>query len=84
MGSASSKFRKCILNGDEYAAMQVICKMNIRIWQDSGIFIFGVQIYQNSPELRKTLDPNLSYGEQHLHNTAMHVVSKHGMKHLLR
>ncbi|KZS01572.1 Ankyrin repeat and ibr domain containing, partial [Daphnia magna] len=63
MGSASSKFRKHIQHGDEYAAMQV---------------------YHNSPELRKSLDPNLSYGEHHQHNTAMHYASKHGMKHLLR
>ncbi|XP_022915198.1 ankyrin repeat and IBR domain-containing protein 1-like isoform X2 [Onthophagus taurus] len=63
MGSASSKFKKYIQHGDEFAAMQ---------------------IYQNSPELRKNLDPNLSYGENHNHNTALHFAAKHGMKHLLR
>ncbi|XP_066909118.1 ankyrin repeat and IBR domain-containing protein 1 [Halyomorpha halys] len=63
MGSASSKFRKYIQNGDEFAAMQ---------------------IHQSSPELRKNLDPNLSYGESHHHNTALHYAAKHGMKHLLR
>ncbi|CAH1394062.1 unnamed protein product [Nezara viridula] len=63
MGSASSKFRKYIQNGDEFAAMQ---------------------IHQSSPELRKSLDPNLSYGESHHHNTALHYAAKHGMKHLLR
>ncbi|RZF33312.1 hypothetical protein LSTR_LSTR007657 [Laodelphax striatellus] len=63
MGSASSKFKKYIQHGDEFAAMQ---------------------IYQSSPELRKSLDPNLSYGENHQHNTALHYAAKHGMKHLLR
>lgn len=62
MGSASSKFRKYIQNGDEFAAMQ---------------------IHQSSPELRK-IDPNLSYGESHHHNTALHYAAQHGMKHLLR
>ncbi|XP_054276599.1 uncharacterized protein LOC128995607 [Macrosteles quadrilineatus] len=63
MGSASSKFKKYLHNGDEFAAMQV---------------------FQSSPELRKNLDPNLSYGESHNHNTALHYAAKHGMKHLLR
>lgn len=57
MGSASSKFKKYLQNGDEFAAMQ---------------------IYQNSPELRKNLDPNLSYGDHHHHNTALHYAAKHG------
>ncbi|KAL1501925.1 hypothetical protein ABEB36_007156 [Hypothenemus hampei] len=63
MGSTSSKFKKNLQQGDEYAAMK---------------------IYQNSPELRKYLDPNVSYGENHNHNTALHYAAKHGMKHLLR
>ncbi|XP_025831611.1 ankyrin repeat and IBR domain-containing protein 1-like isoform X3 [Agrilus planipennis] len=63
MGSTSSKFKKYLQHGDEFAAMQ---------------------IYQSSPELRKNLDPNLSYGENHNHNTALHYAAKHGMKHLLR
>ncbi|KAG8282877.1 hypothetical protein J6590_027311 [Homalodisca vitripennis] len=63
MGSASSKFKKYLHNGDEFAAMQV---------------------FQSSPELRKNLDPNLSYGDSHHHNTALHYAARHGMKHLLR
>ncbi|XP_066249800.1 ankyrin repeat and IBR domain-containing protein 1-like [Euwallacea similis] len=63
MGSTSSKFKKNLQQGDEYAAMK---------------------IYQNSPELRKYLDPNVGYGEHHNHNTALHYAAKHGMKHLLR
>ncbi|CAG9860493.1 unnamed protein product [Phyllotreta striolata] len=63
MGSTSSKFKKYLQNGDEFAAMQ---------------------IYQSSPELRKNLDPNTSYGDHHNHNTALHYAAKHGMKHLLR
>lgn len=57
MGSTSSKFKKYLQHGDEFAAMQ---------------------IYQSSPELRKNLDPNLSYGESHHHNTALHYAAKHG------
>lgn len=57
MGSTSSKFKKYLQHGDEFAAMQ---------------------IYQSSPELRKNLDPNLSYGENHNHNTALHYAAKHG------
>jgi hypothetical protein len=50
----------------------------------SSSFCSITQVYHNSPELRKSLDPNLSYGEHHQHNTAIHYASKHGMKHLLR
>lgn len=57
MGSTSSKFKKYIQNGDEYAAMQ---------------------IYQSSPELKKSFDPNLSYGESRHHNTAMHYAARYG------
>nr|CAD7400336.1 unnamed protein product [Timema cristinae] len=42
------------------------------------------QIFQSTPELRKNLDPNISYGDSHHHNTALHYAAKHGMKHLLR
>lgn len=63
MGSSSSKFKKYLHHGDEFAAMQ---------------------IYQNSPELTRNLNPNVSYGEHHNHDTAMHYAAKHGMKHLLR
>ncbi|KAF6197613.1 hypothetical protein GE061_008579 [Apolygus lucorum] len=44
----------------------------------------AMQVYQSSPDLRKNLDPNVSYGEAHDHNTALHYAAKHGMKHLLR
>ncbi|XP_049788774.1 ankyrin repeat and IBR domain-containing protein 1-like isoform X1 [Schistocerca nitens] len=63
MGSASSKFKKYLQHGDEFAAMQV---------------------FQSSAELRRNLDPNVSYGESHGHNTALHYAARHGMKHLLR
>ena len=63
MGSSSSKFKKYLLHGDEYAAMQV---------------------YQTSNELRRALDPNHSYGDQHFHNTPLHYAARHGMKHLIR
>lgn len=40
-------------------------------------------MYSNFGDL-KTIDPNLSYGENHNHNTLLHYAAKHGMKHLLR
>ena len=65
MGSSSSKFRKHLQRGDEYAALHV---------------------YNNTSELRqgKALDPNLSYGDNHGHDTALHLAARHGMKALLR
>ncbi|XP_077997276.1 uncharacterized protein LOC144450510 [Glandiceps talaboti] len=44
----------------------------------------AMQLYMNSPELRKSLDPNLSYGDNYNHDTPLHCVSRHGMKSLLR
>ena len=63
MGSSSSKFRKYLQNGDEYAALH---------------------LFNNNSELRKGLDPNLSYGEAHSHDTPMHYAARHAMKALLR
>lgn len=63
MGTSSSKFRKHLQNGEEYAAMQ---------------------LYQGNPEFRRSLDPNLSYGESHQHNTPLHLVAQHSMKSMLR
>jgi len=63
MGSNSSKFRKHIQSGDEYAA---------------------VHLYSSSSDLRKALDPNLSYGDNYSHDTPMHMVARHAMKSLLR
>jgi ankyrin repeat/IBR domain-containing protein 1 len=63
MGSSSSKFRKHIQSGDEYAALH---------------------LYSSSSDLRKALDPNVSYGDSYNHDTPMHVVARHAMKSLLR
>ena len=63
MGTSSSKFRKHLQNGEEYAAMQ---------------------LYHGNPEFRRSLDPNLSYGESHQHNTPLHLVAQHSMKSMLR
>lgn len=65
------------------------CKYTINsLYQNINIFSSVcnsiMKVYHNSPELRKSFDPNLSYGENHQHNTAIHYASKHGMKHLLR
>jgi ankyrin repeat and IBR domain-containing protein 1 len=81
MGSASSKFKKYLQHGDEYAAMQVIIFVKP---PKSHFNSMCFKVFQSSPELRKHLDPNLSYGDNHHHNTALHYASKHGMKHLLR
>ena len=43
-----------------------------------------LQIFQGSPDLRRSLDPNISYGESHNLNTALHYAATHSMKHLLR
>jgi len=58
MGSSSSKFRKHIQSGDEYAA---------------------IHLYSSSSDLRKALDPNLSYGDSYSHDTPMHMVARHAM-----
>lgn len=42
------------------------------------------QIYDSSPQLRETLDPNSSYGEAYQHNTPMHYSTRHAMTRLLR
>ncbi|XP_064646454.1 ankyrin repeat and IBR domain-containing protein 1-like isoform X2 [Lineus longissimus] len=63
MGSSSSKFRKHLQHGDEYAALQ---------------------LYNNNSDLRKALDPNLSYGESYCHDTPLHFAARHAMKSLLR
>nr|KAG5714730.1 hypothetical protein BaRGS_000218 [Batillaria attramentaria] len=63
MGSASSKFRKHLQNGDEVQALQ---------------------LYTNSTDLQKALDPNCSYGDSHQHETPLHFAARHGMKTLLR
>ncbi|XP_022243991.1 ankyrin repeat and IBR domain-containing protein 1-like isoform X1 [Limulus polyphemus] len=44
----------------------------------------ALQVFQNTPELRRTLDPNCSYGDSLQHNTPLHLAAKHAMKPLLR
>ena len=63
MGSSSSKFRKHLQNGDEYAALQ---------------------LYNSNADLRKGLDPNMSYGDTYSHDTPLHFAARHSMKSLLR
>ena len=63
MGSSSSKFRKHMQKGDEYAALQ---------------------IYDKHSDLRKSLDPNQTYGDHHNHDTALHFASRYAMKSLVR
>ncbi|XP_033113786.1 ankyrin repeat and IBR domain-containing protein 1-like [Anneissia japonica] len=40
-------------------------------------------LYNNTPEIRKSLDPNSTYGDKYEHNTLMHYASRHGMVHIL-
>ncbi|KAG1669698.1 Ankyrin repeat and IBR domain-containing protein 1 [Nymphon striatum] len=44
----------------------------------------AMQIYQKSRDFRKSIDPNLSFGESHLHDTPLHYAAAHAMKPLLR
>ncbi|XP_066565528.1 ankyrin repeat and IBR domain-containing protein 1-like isoform X1 [Amia ocellicauda] len=44
----------------------------------------AMQIYQDNPKFRKSLDPNASYGKKYGCNTALHYTSQHAMTHLLR
>ena len=41
-------------------------------------------LLNSNQDLRKSLDPNISYGEHHGHNTALHYASKHCMKYMLQ
>ncbi|CAH1249206.1 ANKIB1 [Branchiostoma lanceolatum] len=50
----------------------------------TGDQTLALQIYNSSRDLRENLDPNLSYGENHGNNTAMHYVSLYGQKVLIR
>ncbi|XP_072034933.1 ankyrin repeat and IBR domain-containing protein 1-like [Amphiura filiformis] len=42
------------------------------------------EIYHSSQEFQKSLDPNMSYGENYQHNTPLHYASRHGMHRLIR
>ncbi|XP_073485719.1 ankyrin repeat and IBR domain-containing protein 1 [Aquarana catesbeiana] len=42
------------------------------------------QIYESSPQLKESLDPNTSYGEPYQHNTPLHYASRYGMTRLIR
>ncbi|XP_046950633.1 ankyrin repeat and IBR domain-containing protein 1 isoform X3 [Lynx rufus] len=41
------------------------------------------QIYENNPQLKESLDPNISYGEPYQHNTPLHYAARHGMNRIL-
>ncbi|XP_064410854.1 ankyrin repeat and IBR domain-containing protein 1 isoform X2 [Latimeria chalumnae] len=42
------------------------------------------QLYEGSPQLKESLDPNTSYGEPYQHNTPLHYAARHAMSRLLR
>ncbi|XP_063955121.1 ankyrin repeat and IBR domain-containing protein 1-like [Lytechinus pictus] len=42
------------------------------------------EIYHHSQDFQKTFDPNISYGENYDHNTALHCSCRHGMHRLVR
>ncbi|KAJ6666668.1 hypothetical protein lerEdw1_020392 [Lerista edwardsae] len=41
------------------------------------------QIYESNPQLKESLDPNISYGEPYQHNTPLHYAARHGMNRIL-
>ena len=41
-------------------------------------------LLNSNHDVRKSLDPNTSYGEHYDHNTPLHYTAKHSMKSLLR
>ncbi|XP_068942263.1 ankyrin repeat and IBR domain-containing protein 1 isoform X2 [Petaurus breviceps papuanus] len=41
------------------------------------------QIYESNPQLKESLDPNMSYGEPYQHNTPLHYAARHGMNRIL-
>ncbi|XP_053118305.1 ankyrin repeat and IBR domain-containing protein 1 isoform X4 [Hemicordylus capensis] len=41
------------------------------------------QIYEGNPQLKESLDPNISYGEPYQHNTPLHYAARHGMHRIL-
>lgn len=43
-----------------------------------------MQLYERHPEIRKSLDPNASYGEHYGHNTPLHYSARHCMKAMIR
>ncbi|XP_071941744.1 ankyrin repeat and IBR domain-containing protein 1-like [Antedon mediterranea] len=43
----------------------------------------ALYLYNNTPEIRKSLDPNSTYGDKYEHNTLMHYASRHGMVQVL-
>lgn len=42
------------------------------------------EIYHHSQDFQKQFDPNISYGENYDHNTALHCSCRHGMHRLVR
>ena len=42
------------------------------------------EIYNHSQDFQKALDPNVSYGDNYEHNTALHYACRHGMQRLVR
>ncbi|XP_053718803.1 ankyrin repeat and IBR domain-containing protein 1-like [Synchiropus splendidus] len=50
----------------------------------SGDEVLAWQLYEGNPQFRDGFDPNVSYGEQYQHNTALHYVCRHAMTRLLR
>lgn len=44
----------------------------------------AVDLYMRNPNLKKAPKLNRSFGSNHGHNTALHYVTTHGMKDLLR
>ncbi|KAH3754099.1 hypothetical protein DPMN_188759 [Dreissena polymorpha] len=50
----------------------------------TGDEVAALKVYNDHSDLRKGLDPNSSYGDNHQHETPLHLAARHGMKSLLR
>lgn len=49
-----------------------------------GEEVEAMHLYLKHPEIKRNIDPNSSYGENHGHNTPLHYAALHGMKHFIR
>ena len=49
-----------------------------------GEGVEAMQIYLKNTDIKRNLDPNCSYGENHGHNTPLHYASMHGIRAFVR
>lgn len=44
----------------------------------------ALQLFETSKDLKRSFDPNVSYGDRYNHDTPLHLASRHAMKRTLR